>query len=500
MVASTRILSRSSWLFVAVYAVLLHAVVAVVLWKSDFLEIVAKNLPFIQSATLATYAGVGPAPVSNDRIAVQTIELDLPVAVIDDGAGGLIAVDADGDGRRDLVVTKPGHIAVYDLSGRKLWTRRIDIQVTRSWTSDGLPGLHGPGVQAADIDGDGATEILFLTRDNVLHVVAGATGADKHRVALPPPPAGAAHWEHVVVANFRGVGERDLLLQASNVAGYRVGRFLAAYAADALLADAAAAPLWTRQNFLPAIHSGARVADLDGDGRDEVLGAMLLGPDGGILTVLPVAGHIDSIFVADVRPDLPGREAIALEEGGGNRVFLYNHTGLIWEVDHRGWEPQNAALGEFDETRPGLEVWNRSRFNQHQRPFVFDAQGRLVTQYEMREVAPAGWTVRGVEVIFPIHWTGGARQLAAAKERHKAGDIAIFDPISGAFVHRIEETADRLYVADVAGDWREELIVLSGNQIRIYSNTAPNPNPDRASLWTDRDYRLGKMTWNYYNP
>ena len=73
MVASTRILSRSSWLFVAVYAVLLHAVVAVVLWKSDFLEIVAKNLPFIQSATLATYAGVGPAPVSNDRIAVQTI-------------------------------------------------------------------------------------------------------------------------------------------------------------------------------------------------------------------------------------------------------------------------------------------------------------------------------------------------------------------------------------------------------------------------------------------
>lgn len=65
---------------------------------------------------------------------------------------------------------------------------------------------------------------------------------------------------------------------------------------------------------------------------------------------------------------------------------------------------------------------------------------------------------------------------------------------------RFKERADRLYVADVAGDWREELIVLSGNELRIYQNEAKNPNPDRPRLWTKQHYRRAKSVWNYYSP
>lgn len=160
----------------------------------------------------------------------------------------------------------------------------------------------------------------------------------------------------------------------------------------------------------------------------------------------------------------------------------------------------DAAAGNFDPERPGLEIWNRSRFNEHQKPFVFDAYGNLIAQYELSERAPADWTVRGVEVIAPIHWTGGAKQYAAAMERHQDGDAAVFDPLTGEFIERFQAEAARIHVADVSGDWREEIILLHHNELRIYHNPAPNPNPDRERLWNQNHYRRAKMTWNYYSP
>jgi len=436
------------------------------------------------------------------------IRLDIPKPR--DSGGGVIVADLDGDGRRDYLVTVPwagrswrfvpfaGYVAAYAHDGRKLWINRARVQLGGPAESKGLPGHHAPGVQAADVDGDGAVEVLYLTRDGTLHVVDGATGQEKWQ-ARPPAPEGAERWEHVVIADFRGQGDRDLLLQATNAKGYRMGRYLAAYAA-AELAKGNLKPLWQRDDFVACAHNGARVADLDGDGRDEVIGGTIVGPQGRILNRIPLKGHIDSIFIYDVRPDLPGLEVVALEEGGGNRVFLYNRDQVIWIRDYKHWEPQNAAVGEFDLQRPGLEIWCRSRFNEHQKPFVFDARGELISAYEMDDVAPEGWTVRGVEVIWTIDWTGGPKQLAAAKERHRSGDVAIFDPITGRFLHRFTEKADRLYVADVSGDWREELIVLNGDELHIYHNEDPNPNPDRPRLWSRNAYRRSKMTWNYYSP
>ncbi len=435
----------------------------------------------------------------------QTIKLDLPTQ--NDRAGGLIVADVNNDGQKDFIITKPGHIAVYANSGEKLWTQEINIQLTGKSESQGLPGLHGSGVQAADVDGDRKTEVLFLTTDNTLHIVQGNNGEKKASIALEYPP-GAERWEHLVITNFRDQGDsqqdnfasRHLLLQTTNSKGYRMGRYLTAYAIDELLKEEDLQPLWTRDDFVANAHNGARVADLNGDGKDEVLGGTLISHNGEILVEIPRKGHIDAIFVADVRPDIPGLEVVALEEGGGNRIFLFNNNRLIWETHYKNQEPQNAAIGDFDLNRPGLEIWSRSRYNEHQKPFIFDAQGQLIANYEMDDVAPRGWTVKGVEVIFTIDWTGEPKQLAAAKERHESGDVAIFDPLTGKFLHKFKEKADRLYVADVSGDWREELIVLNGNKLHIYSNPEPNPNPNRPRLWSQNHYRRSKMTWNYYSP
>jgi hypothetical protein len=118
----------------------------------------------------------------------------------------------------------------------------------------------------------------------------------------------------------------------------------------------------------------------------------------------------------------------------------------------------------------------------------------------MDDVAPRGWTASGVEVIHTIDWTGRPQQLACAKERHRSGDVCLFEPLTGKFVARFAEKADRLYVADVTGDWREEIVVLNGHELHVYHNPAANPQPKHPRLWATRNYRRLKQCHNYYSP
>lgn len=454
------------------------------------------------------------------------VEVQLPELPKDDRSGGLIAYDLDGDGAMDFLITRPGMIIAVKSDDNILWTHSVDIQLTYRSEENGLPGHHAPGVQAGDITGDGFVEVLYLTRSGELHVVNGANGAEIRRIAIESPK-GTEKWEHLVIGNFRGYGDRDLLLQATNIEGYRLGRFIAAYAICDLMERPDPVPLWTRDDFHAAAHNGARIADLNGDGRDEIIGGSIVSPEGEEFFRLSLRGdsHIDAVQIGDVQPKRPGLEVVALQEGGrfllfpfdnkiahrinwnfnkiwgaGEKTFLMNPYGLIWARHHHQIEPQNAAIGKFKRDSDEVQIWLRSRFDIDQKPYVFDSAGRLVSSYALRDVAPEDWTRKGLEVIVPIHWTGTGQQHLAAKARHESGDVAIIDALTGKFLVRIPESADRLYVADVLDDWREELVVLSGNQLRIYGNTEDNPNPDRASLWLQQHYQRSKQTWNYYSP
>ncbi|MDD3815909.1 MAG: hypothetical protein PHZ02_14840 [Desulfocapsaceae bacterium] len=424
--------------------------------------------------------------------------IPLEISTPKDNAGSLITADINNDGARELLVTAPRYIGAYGTDGKRLWSTHIDVCVGGQSETHGLPGNHAPGIQTGDLNGDGKSEVVFFDRESTLHVLRGDDGQELWSVKLQPP-TGAQRWEHVVIANFRGQGDRDLLVQATNAKGYRMGRYIAAYSVESLQAGKDK-PLWQRNDFVSCAHNGARLADLDGDGRDEVLGATILGPDGALLFNLNAKGHIDSIFVGDVRPDLPGLEVVMLEEGRLNRIFLVGISGVIWETHHKHQEPQNAAIGRFVPGLSEMQIWCRSRYQEHQIPFVLNAHGALFSEYKMDEVAPKDWTVRGLEVIHSINWTGEDRMYACAKERHRSGDVCIFDPISGRFLLRLPEMADRLYVADVSGDWREEIIVWSGSELHVYSNPNPNPHPEIPRLWDSPHYRRSKITWNYYSP
>ncbi len=424
--------------------------------------------------------------------------IKLAIPAPKDSAGGIIVADVTNDGKMDYLVTVPGHLAVYGNDGKKLWVKKTNIVVGGSSENQGLPGHHGPGAAAGDVDGDGKCEVVFLTSNSVVHIVDGATGREE-ATAKPPHPEGTTQWEVAMIADFRGTGgDRDILLQTTNNRGYRMGKFLAAYAVDQLLTGGK--PLWRSDRFVCCAHNCARLADINGDGRDEVLGATIFSADGKLLS-RAVSGrwHMDSVFVADVRPDKPGLEVILLEEGS-NQVQVLGAKGPLWRSHFKKQEPQNAAVGRFKEGSEEIFIWCRSRYNEHQKPFVFDSSGKKVFDYKMDDVAPPGWTASGVEVIHTIDWTGKRQQLACAKERHKSGDVCIFEPLTGKFVARFKKKADRLYVADVTGDWREEIIVLNGSELHIYQNTGHNPRPNQERLWTNRNYRRLKQCHNYYSP
>ena len=441
------------------------------------------------------------------------ISLDIPAPK--DDKGGVIVADLNGNGLMDYVVTVPGHIAAYANQGQRLWVKKVDIRLSMDSEKWGLPGQHAPGVQAADVDRDGQIEILFLTEDGAIHVLDGATAAEEWSRSVPVPQ-GAEKWEHLVVANFSGTGDTDILLQATNKDGYRMGRYLSAHnIADLRRGDVA--PLWKMDDFLACAHTAARVADLDGDGKDEVIGGTIVNSAGKVLYRFPLTGHIDAIAVGDVRPDIPGLEVVALEEGNRrrkerDRVFLAGLNGLIWQVNYQNREPQDGAIGDFDPSRPGLEIFCRSRGTGlaakpiplekfpaagYQKPFVLDAYGRIISDYNTREIIPAGWTPMGLQVCQTILYEGTAKALVVATEREQNGNVAVFNPITGRFLlHLEQEKADRLYVVDVSGDWREEIVILNGDELHIYHSENPNPNPGRKRLWDAQNYRRSKMTWN----
>ena len=243
----------------------------------------------------------------------------------EDTAGSVIVSDLDGDGLLDFVMSGRGRIAAHGHDGAELWVADADVAVTSESETNGLPGHHGPGVQAGDVDGDGVTEVVFLTHDGSLHVLDGPSGTEEWS-ATPPPPPDADRWEHAVIATLGGETDQDVVLQAST-GSYRLGRLVAAFSFDDLetAPSGEATPLWSVDDFFPLAHGGVRVADLDGDGLDEILGGCILGPDGISLYRLPMSverrPHLDSIFVADVVPADPGLEVVALQEGDG-RVRL----------------------------------------------------------------------------------------------------------------------------------------------------------------------------------
>ncbi len=202
------------------------------------------------------------------------------------------------------------------------------------------------------------------------------------------------------------------------------------------------------------------VADVDNDGFDEViLGTCALDHDGSPLWTTGL-GHNDGGYIGDILPERPGLEIYYNVEAGcpdGNGMCMVDaRTGeIIWGVDF----PTNHVHGagfcsDIDRTQPGRECYGReiANFEGKRTEFVVmhNSKGEIIN----REIMPTEWSV---------FWdTDNQRELL--------GGGQIYDYKGPTILH--SEIEGRLMgVADIMGDWREEIITTLPGEIRIYTTT-----------------------------
>ncbi|MCL5269100.1 MAG: hypothetical protein M1457_00755 [bacterium] len=424
-------------------------------------------------------------------VRVREFKLEQPFPA-DMAHGGLFAHDLTDDGRLDFVVTSEGHLGAYDHSGAKLWIRQAPIKLFNY--------THHPSAIVADFDGDGAAEVACLTPTNEIQIYDGRTGEPLRTLKKLGEPIAMA------IANLRGHGDREIVLQ------YDLTHLRAISAEDG-------STVWETNEYKAIEHSPLRLADLDGDGRDEVAGAAMIDHDGKLMHQWVLDGRhqsMDSIAIGDVIPGGPLEVVLAEQRGANSHTDMVNSEAIVWRaLNPWNWEdPDKVVIGDFDPERPGLEIYNRSSggdgvvprtkeepFRYELGPWVLDAQGEVIAKYYLNDHKPAWWTGHGIEEIHRIDWDGGARDYLAAKERHRSGAAAIVDALTGEFRVILPARALRVYAADLEGDAREEVAVIDeAGTIKIFINAAPNPHPPKPSPWTRQPYRRQKQNWDYYSP
>ena len=246
-------------------------------------------------------------------------------------------------------------------------------------------------------------------------------------------------------------------------------------------------------------------ADVDGDGCMEIVyGGAVIDHDGSLLysahDKLPdgrVAklGHGDAMHVADIDPDRPGLEIFNVYEEGKEAPFGYAlrdaETGEAIFGEHAEDDLGRCMVGDMVDGVRGLQLWVLD---------MYDCKGNKLDQ-------PLPST------NFRIYWAGDLTTQVTD------GPDYLSEGASGGAVGRVcdlrrgvlldpEDTLTNngtkgfpCLVADIFGDWREEILLRrkDSSAIRIYTSLEDAPHK-LFTLMQDPQYRCG-IAWqnNCYN-
>lgn len=467
-------------------------------------------------------------------------------------------VDLNGDELLDYTFRSKTTLYAFNHYGNFMWSVPL-----------AYPGIdinnHGTKHGAADIDDDGSVEIVAIDTSKI-YIFNGTNGALENSISVPI--RATQILGHIVVVNLQGNGDHDAIVQTMDThkegdQRYYINRSLIAYDLQTLQ------ELWRveqdddirhhshsiygnfYEGYFGCAHNALMCADIDMDGRDEVVGGTIVNENGKVIDpgyrqfwrkwVDPTSGefidHIDAIAVGDFRRDLSGLEWVIVQEDHVQnsqiknewQTVMFSKYKLLWSketglfVEGPRKEPQNIACGNFHTGKTGSEVWNRSRFfynDYHKRgngqhPWLYDAYGRQFAHYSTDNILPEGFNseehggnAQGLEIIWTIDWLGDSKDYIAGQSRHDKNNVGIFNAVNGDTIwttldRDVSIQSDFIYVADVAGDSREELIscdISSSNPvIKIFYNNQPNQYPE-VSKWEDPLYKRLKQNWNYYSP
>jgi len=477
-----------------------------------------------------------------------------------------LVADVDGDGLPDYLFRSETHLYAYKHDGTPMggeYPLAIKSPNRNGGAKFGIAEVNGQ-IMLVAIDAEDTS--------NPIHIFSAATGVFQYK--YPVPDLGTNQKVgHIVVANLQGKGDSDVVVQTVDIEQegsryYYINRSIIAM--DLITGvvlwrhnqNRSSPPLY--EGYWGVAHGPLMVADVDFDGRDEVVGGSFVGHNGTLNNLgfqnyesnwvdesPSYVDHLDAVSVGDFDPSKKGLEWVVPQEDNYNKLSNLNYKDptyytimFSWESMQVEWqqrpsslmgstdfiavndyEPQNVAIGNFDSGRSGREIWNRSRMGRYnnpdisQHPWVYDISGDLIAHYRMADVLPAGFNSidplnnEGLEMIWTIDWEGGEKDYIAAKARHVKGNVGVFDAMTGSSVWHTGSDAGAsyppvqahmIYVANVAGDWREEIIVCDVSttppRILVFQNDAANPHPPKQTQWEDPLYRRLKHNWNYYSP
>jgi rhamnogalacturonan endolyase len=415
--------------------------------------------------------------------------------------------DLDGDGRLDYLVKQPDfNTDPYQQPG--YWKKSEDTYKIEAYRQDGAflwrydmgwaieEGIWYSPIVVYDLDGDGKAEVYTKAgegdpREPTGHVrsgpeylvqLDGLTG--KVLKKLPWPSREGLEDYNYYSRNLLGIGYLDgvrphLLVERGT---YRLIK-VQAYEPGLTLKWAweAAGPYTSYRG--QGMH-GMHCADVDEDGRDEIIiGSAVLDDDGRPLWNTG-KGHPDVCYVADIDPARPGLEIFYGIEPGrkSNTVCLVEaKTGRqIWgnpeiTVHVHG----QGMVGDIDPAHPGLECY-AGEAKGGSNYWLYAASGQRLSDQSLGELSPkAVFWLEGPTKVYVV----GRQIFKYPRERVGA--------IEGQIVA----------IADCLGDWREELITALPGEIRIYTTTVPATSR-RVCLMQDRPYRtdVAMQTMGYFYP
>lgn len=434
--------------------------------------------------------------------------------------------DLDGDGRLDLVLkwqptnakdnSQSGYTGdtILDgitLDGTRLW--RIDLG--RNIRS----GAHYTQFQVYDYDGDGRAEVAMKTADGTVDgagTVIGNAAAD-YRSSSGYVLSGPEYLTMFNGLTGRAMGTVDYVPARGTVSswgdsyGNRVDRFLAGtayvdgsrpslimargyYTRTVIAAwdwrNGAFTRRWTfdtnsstntGKGYDAQGNHQLAIADVDGDGRDEIVYGSMAVDDNGSGLWTTKNGHGDAMHVGDLDPSRPGLEEFKVDEDSSkpSSWMADAKTGaIIWSTPANG-DNGRGVSGDIWAGSAGAESWSAAESG------VRSPQGTVVATRKPSSTNFLSW------------WDADpVRELLDATHIDKYGTTADTRLLTASGVHANNGTkATPALSGDILGDWREEAVwpTTDNTALRIYST--PYETTTRiTTLLHDTQYRTA-LAW-----
>ena len=218
------------------------------------------------------------------------------------------------------------------------------------------------------------------------------------------------------------------------------------------------------------------VADVDWDGRDEIVwGSMVIDDNGKGLSTTGL-GHGDAQHIGDFNPYIHGQEMFACNEDNPSNNYRDATTSKIYYRKTDTNDDGRCLAGNFYNDIPGAVGHS-----------AHDTPISTVTNDHV------SLNTNGLSMNFRIYWDGDLLEECFNNTEVTKPGVGTIATFLGAYSNNGTK-ATPCYQGDIFGDWREEVIERTAdNNIRIYTTNEPTKWRN-YSLWYDHQYRNG-MVW-----